>query len=87
MIVHIYLTKSSTFPAKKCKTNDPLHSNLVLKPKSDHAHLHAHDTISVRLRLAITTVFRTLVQVVREGPFPLPEGGFPPSGMEIALQA
>eukprot|EP00978_Attheya_sp_CCMP212_P010738 scaffold26146_cov62-Attheya_sp.AAC.1 len=27
-----------------------------------------------------TTVFRTLVPVVREGPFPLPEGGFPPSG-------
>ena len=50
-----YLTKSSTFPAKKCKTNDPLHSKLVLKPKSDHAHLHAHDTISARLRLAITS--------------------------------
>eukprot|EP00978_Attheya_sp_CCMP212_P009640 scaffold22883_cov60-Attheya_sp.AAC.1 len=37
-----------------CKTNDPLYPKLVLKPKSDHAHLHAHDTISARLRLAIT---------------------------------
>jgi hypothetical protein len=37
-----------------CKSNDPLHSKLVVEPKSDHAHLHAHDTISARLRLAIS---------------------------------
>eukprot|EP00978_Attheya_sp_CCMP212_P031161 scaffold116799_cov46-Attheya_sp.AAC.1 len=34
----------------------------------------------IRANHTRSTVFKTLVQVVREGPFPLPEGGFPPSG-------
>jgi hypothetical protein len=34
-----------------------------------------------------TTVFTTLGQISREGSFPLPEAGFPSSGVEIGLQA
>jgi hypothetical protein len=35
----------------------------------------------------VTTVVTTLGQISHEGSFPLPEAGFPSSGVEIGLQA
>eukprot|EP00978_Attheya_sp_CCMP212_P037448 scaffold176511_cov65-Attheya_sp.AAC.2 len=40
----------------------------LLKPKSDHAHLHAHDTISARLRLAINGNTNLVNGIVDRGP-------------------